>query len=62
MLAPSIWVLVLGVPQGLVNLANQNALYFQAQPERMGANIPGTGTRGRSVQGVTFPSTRTVGR
>jgi MFS family permease len=29
---------LLGVPQGLANLANQNALYFQAQPERMGAS------------------------
>jgi sugar phosphate permease len=29
---------VLGVPQGLVSLANQNALYHQADPERMGAS------------------------
>jgi MFS family permease len=38
-----VWLLVgiaaiLGVPQGLVNLANQNALYHQAQPERIGAS------------------------
>ena len=38
-----IWVLValslvLGVPQGLVSLANQNALYHQAEPERIGAS------------------------
>jgi MFS family permease len=30
--------LVLGVPQGLVSLANQNALYHQADPARMGAS------------------------
>jgi sugar phosphate permease len=30
--------LVLGVPQGLVSLANQNALYHQADPERIGAS------------------------
>jgi MFS family permease len=29
---------VLGVPQGLVSLANQNALYHQARPELMGAS------------------------
>jgi MFS family permease len=29
---------VLGVPQGLVNLANQNAVYHQADPERIGAS------------------------
>ena len=29
---------VLGVPQGLVNLANQNAVYHQAEPERIGAS------------------------
>jgi MFS family permease len=29
---------VMGVPQGLVNLANQNALYHQADPERIGAS------------------------
>ena len=38
-----IWLLVaigavLGLPQGLVNLANQNALYSQADPERLGAS------------------------
>jgi sugar phosphate permease len=38
-----LWVLVvlslvLGVPQGLVSLANQNALYHQAEPERIGAS------------------------
>ena len=38
-----IWVLVvlslvLGVPQGLLSLANQNALYHQADPERLGAS------------------------
>jgi MFS family permease len=41
--ASGIWLLVLiavvlGVPQGLVSLANQNALYYQADPERMGAS------------------------
>jgi MFS family permease len=30
--------IVLGVPQGLNSLANQNALYHQANPERMGAS------------------------
>ena len=30
--------LVLGIPQGLVSLANQNALYHQADPERIGAS------------------------
>ena len=39
----SVWLLALvgaiaGVTQGLVGLANQNALYHQAQPERMGAS------------------------
>lgn len=29
---------VLGIPQGLVSLANQNALYHQARPELMGAS------------------------
>jgi MFS family permease len=29
---------VLGVPQGLVSLANQNTLYYQARPELMGAS------------------------
>jgi MFS family permease len=38
-----IWLLVLigavlGLPQGLVNLANQNALYSQADPSRIGAS------------------------
>jgi MFS family permease len=38
-----LWLLVLvtvilGVPQGLVSLANQNALYHQARPELMGAS------------------------
>lgn len=41
--ASGIWLLVLiavvlGVPQGLVSLANQNALYHQADPQRMGAS------------------------
>src|SRR5262249_2866708 len=30
--------IVLGVPQGLNNLAVQNAVYFQADPERIGAS------------------------
>ena len=30
--------LVLGIPQGLVSLANQNALYHQADPARIGAS------------------------
>ncbi|SDO25193.1 Predicted arabinose efflux permease, MFS family [Paenibacillus sp. yr247] len=29
--------LLMGIPQGLLNLANQNAVYFQAQPEQIGA-------------------------
>jgi MFS family permease len=29
---------ILGIPQGLVSLANQNALYHQARPELMGAS------------------------
>jgi MFS family permease len=38
-----IWLILLcaavvGVPQGLVNLANQNAVYHQAEPERIGAS------------------------
>jgi MFS family permease len=38
-----IWLIVLGcvvmgVPQGLVSLANQNAVYHQADPERSGAS------------------------
>ncbi|GAA2752257.1 MFS transporter [Amnibacterium kyonggiense] len=41
--ASPIWFLVavaavLGVPQGMLNLANQNALYFQADPDRVGAS------------------------
>ncbi len=40
--ASPLWLLVLivvviGIPQGLNSLANQNALYFQADPERIGA-------------------------
>ncbi|MEW1955586.1 MFS transporter [Terrabacter sp. NPDC080008] len=31
-------VLLLGVPQGLLNLANQNAVYHQAHRERLGAS------------------------
>jgi MFS family permease len=39
----AIWLLVVvavvfGVPQGLNNLANQNALYFQAEPSRLGSS------------------------
>ncbi|GLZ46929.1 MFS transporter [Actinomycetospora sp. NBRC 106375] len=39
----AIWFLlvlavVAGVPQGLNNLANQNAVYFQADPERLGSS------------------------
>jgi MFS family permease len=39
----SIWVfvgisMIVGIPQGLVSLANQNALYAQADPERMGSS------------------------
>ena len=30
-------VVILGIPQGLNSLANQNALYFQADPERIGS-------------------------
>ena len=30
--------LVAGVPQGLNNLANQNAVYHQATPERIGSS------------------------
>jgi predicted MFS family arabinose efflux permease len=30
--------LVLGVPQGLVSLANQNAVYHQADPERIASS------------------------
>ncbi len=40
--ASPVWLLVLivatlGIPQGLNNLANQNALYYQADPERIGS-------------------------
>ncbi|MED3563827.1 MFS transporter [Bacillus xiapuensis] len=31
-------VLLLGIPQGLLNLANQNAVYFQASSEQIGAS------------------------
>lgn len=31
-------VLVIGIPQGLLSLANQNALYHQASPARMGSS------------------------
>ncbi|MFD3445736.1 MFS transporter [Microbacteriaceae bacterium 4G12] len=31
-------VLLLGIPQGLLSLANQNALYFQTLPEQIGAS------------------------
>ncbi|MDQ6596081.1 MFS transporter [Bacillus salipaludis] len=31
-------VLLFGIPQGLLNLANQNAVYFQAYPEQIGAS------------------------
>jgi len=39
----AIWLLVLvaivmGVPQGLTSLANQNAVYHQADPERIGSS------------------------
>jgi hypothetical protein len=30
--------LLTGIPQGLVNLGNQNALYYQADPARMGSS------------------------
>lgn len=35
---PILIAVVLGIPQGLNNLANQNALYFQAEPERIAAS------------------------
>ncbi len=40
--ASPVWLLILiivviGIPQGLNNLANQNALYYQADPERIGS-------------------------
>jgi MFS family permease len=31
-------VILLGIPQGLLNLANQNAVYFQSSPEQIGAS------------------------
>jgi MFS family permease len=39
----AIWLLIvvaviIGVPQGLISLANQNAVYWQADPARMGAS------------------------
>ena len=39
----AIWLLVVvgfvfGIPQGLNNLANQNALYYQADPDRVGSS------------------------
>jgi MFS family permease len=39
----AVWLLVViallaGIPQGLVNLGNQNALYYQADPARMGSS------------------------
>lgn len=39
----AIWLLIViaattGIPQGLISLANQNAVYFQAEPERMGSS------------------------
>jgi sugar phosphate permease len=39
----AIWLLVViamvvGIPQGLINLANQNAVYYQAEPARIGAS------------------------
>ena len=41
--ASAIWLLVVvgfifGIPQGLNNLANQNALYYQADPDRVGSS------------------------
>lgn len=35
---PILIALILGIPQGLNNLANQNALYFQAEPGRIAAS------------------------
>jgi MFS family permease len=35
---PVLVAVVVGVPQGLNSLANQNAVYFQADPDRMGAS------------------------
>ncbi|WP_179234128.1 MFS transporter [Heyndrickxia coagulans] len=31
-------VLLLGIPQGLLNLGNQNAVYYQANPQQIGAS------------------------
>ncbi|WP_218031441.1 MFS transporter [Paenibacillus kobensis] len=31
-------VMLMGIPQGLLNLANQNVLYYQARPEHIGAS------------------------
>jgi MFS family permease len=41
--ASALWIpvaisVICGLPQGLNSLANQNALYFQADPDRMGAS------------------------
>jgi MFS family permease len=41
--ASALWIpvvisLICGLPQGLNSLANQNAVYFQADPDRMGAS------------------------
>lgn len=41
--ASAIWLLVaitvvIGIPQGLIGLANQNALYYQADPTRIGSS------------------------
>ncbi|GGE32870.1 MFS transporter [Pullulanibacillus camelliae] len=33
-----ILILLLGIPQGLLNLANQNAVFFQADPKQIGAS------------------------
>jgi predicted MFS family arabinose efflux permease len=35
---PVLVTVVLGLPQGLLSLANQNAVYYQADPARMGAS------------------------
>jgi len=35
---PVVVALICGLPQGLNNLANQNAVYYQADPARMGAS------------------------
>ncbi|MBF6332156.1 MFS transporter [Nocardia transvalensis] len=41
--AAAIWLLlaatlIMGIPQGLNNLANQNAVYYQADPDRIGSS------------------------